>query len=231
MLKRKARPVRSVSSRRARRAGSVSVRPAVLAAGLLSMFAFSAACLYFAARGQDGPAVQTSTDAPPMQYIPPEDRARLAAEADLKERTLLSIQIAETHLANSERHAAASHHAAAASELGIYQAVVADALSFLHKYDGDSGAKVPNKIRDLYKRIELALRAHGPRLETIRRATPSEEAASVRAVYEFTRRARSEALNSFYGETVVREGTSQKEKATTADEAGKGAPPQPPSPY
>ncbi|HVF49604.1 MAG TPA: hypothetical protein VNA19_05935, partial [Pyrinomonadaceae bacterium] len=99
----------------------------------------------------------------------------------------------------------------------------------LRKHGEPVGGKVPNKIRDLFKRLEMALRKHGPRLETIRRTTPSEESSNVRAVYEFTRRARSEALNSFYGDTVLHEGTSQKEKAADA-EGSKGSSTPPPSP-
>jgi len=62
-----------------------------------------------------------------------------------------------------------------------------------------------NKTRDLYKRLELALRADGPRLTTMRRTTPLEYAVWIKKVEEFARASRTEALNSFYGHTVVRE--------------------------
>lgn len=203
------------------------MRPAVVAVGLVSMFAFGAACMLFVARGQ-GPTIQPE-QAPPMQYIPPEERQRLARETDFKDRTQLSIELAEAHLVNAEQRTIAAQFHSASSELGIYQAIVEDAMRFLRKHGEPVGGKVPNKIRDLFKRLEMSLRKHGPRLETIRRTTPSEESVNVRAVYEFTRRARSEALNSFYGDTVLHEGTSQKEKDAGA-EGSKGSSTPPPSP-
>ena len=62
-----------------------------------------------------------------------------------------------------------------------------------------------NKTRDLYKRLELALRADGPRLTAMRRVTPLEFAVWIKKVEDFARDGRTEALNSFYGHTVVRD--------------------------
>jgi len=74
-------------------------------------------------------------------------------------------------------------------------------LEFLSPLSHDS-----NKTRDMYKRLELALRAHGPRLTSMRRTTPLEYAVWIKEVEDFVRRGRTEALNSFYGQTVVRDG-------------------------
>jgi hypothetical protein len=62
-----------------------------------------------------------------------------------------------------------------------------------------------NRTRDLYKRLELALRAHGPRLTAMRRITPLEFAVWIKKVEDFARDGRTKALNSFYGHTVVKE--------------------------
>ncbi len=62
-----------------------------------------------------------------------------------------------------------------------------------------------SKNRDLYKRLELALRAHGPRLTGLRRTTPSEFAVWLKEIEENARNGRTEALNSFYGDNVVRD--------------------------
>jgi hypothetical protein len=62
-----------------------------------------------------------------------------------------------------------------------------------------------NKTRDNYKRLELSLRAHGPRLTSLRRATPIEFAVWIKQAEDYAREGRTEALNSFYGHTVVRE--------------------------
>ena len=82
----------------------------------------------------------------------------------------------------------------------MYHALIENALVFLSTFKRDS-----NKTRDLYKRLELALRAHGPRLTAMRRTTPLEFAVWIKQVEDFAREGRTEALNSFYGHTVVRE--------------------------
>ncbi len=68
-----------------------------------------------------------------------------------------------------------------------------------------------NKTRDLYKRIELTLRAHGPRLSAVRRGTPSEYSFWMKEVEDFARNGRTEALNSFYGHTVFREKPTEQQ--------------------
>jgi len=56
------------------------------------------------------------------------------------------------------------------------------------------------------QRLELTLRADGPRLTSLRRVTPLEFAVRIKEVEDFRARRKDEALNSFYGNTVVREG-------------------------
>jgi hypothetical protein len=69
-----------------------------------------------------------------------------------------------------------------------------------------------DKARDLYKRLEMGLRIDGPRLTAMRRITPLEFAVWIKKVEDFARAARTEALNSFYGHTVVREPQKTAEK-------------------
>ena len=82
----------------------------------------------------------------------------------------------------------------------MYWALIDDVLNFLKTIEQDS-----NRRRDLYKRVELALRSHGPRWTTIRHSTPAEYAVWIKEIEEFARNGRTEALNSFYGHTVMRE--------------------------
>jgi len=95
----------------------------------------------------------------------------------------------------------------------MYWALVEDALSFMKTIDRDN-----NRKRDLYKRLELSLRAHGPRLSTMRRGTPSEYAVWIKEIEDFARKGRTEALNSFYGHTVIHDG---QQKPTEPKEANK----------
>jgi hypothetical protein len=89
----------------------------------------------------------------------------------------------------------------------MYHALIESALDFLSTFKRDS-----NKTRDLYKRLELSLRADGPRLTAMRRITPLEFAVWIKQVEDFARDGRTEALNSFYGHTVVREPDKNKAK-------------------
>lgn len=150
------------------------------------------------ARGQDGHMPFISAPAPPMKFVSHGERTQLSATRDAKARTRATIELAEARLARAEQLTAERRYIAASGELGSYQGLIEDALDYL-----DDITKNDNKLRDTYKRLELALRTHCMRLEAIRRVTPAEHAVHVKAVCECARNARTEALNSFYGDTVV----------------------------
>jgi hypothetical protein len=141
------------------------------------------------------------TAPPPFKMIVKEERDALdGAASDAKKRLKLTIEFADGHLSRAEQHTTRENYDAAASEVGMYHALLENALEFLSTFKRDS-----NKTRDLYKRLELALRADGPRLTAMRRTTPLEFAVWIKQVEDFARDGRTEALNSFYGHTVVRE--------------------------
>ena len=165
--------------------------------------------------GQD-PHVQEQTAPPPLKIITRLERSQLNESKDPKTRVKTTIELAETHLTNAENHTSQHDYDNAAAQAGMYWALVEDAFSFMKTMDRDS-----NKRRDLYKRLELALRAHGPRLSIIRRSTPAEYAVWIKEIEDFARKGRTEALNSFYGTTVIRD---NPEKSTDAKQGNK--PPQ-----
>lgn len=200
----------------------ISRSPLAFAASLLGIVFCSA--VFSCAEAHAQTPTQTLEHAPPvMKFIPNEDRARLEQESDVKKRVRIGLELAEAHLERAAQLTSSERFDSAAAEIGIYQALLEDALRFLEKRKevSDSG-KVSDKFRDIYKRFELTLRAHGPRLETIRRSTPFEDAVNIRAAYEFTRQARADALNSFYGQTVLREIPDEKEKASGDTSKGHG---------
>lgn len=172
------------------------------ARALLFVALLAGACV--GAAGQTPAAAQRPAreDAapPPMRYLPEETRAKLAAARDQKARTKLSIELAEARLDSAAAHTASDRFDAATLELGVYEAIVADAVAFLK-----NGGKSSNKVRDLIKRVELALRSHVPRLETLRRSLPSQHAVHVQATLDFVRDARTEALEAFFDDSVVPE--------------------------
>lgn len=157
------------------------------------------------ARAQDSQYPQLPAP-PPLKVIPKEERAQLEAENDTKDRLKLTMQFALAHLQTAERHTAQSNFEQASTEVGTYHALIENALNLLAALKRDS-----TRTRDVYKRLELALRAHGPRLTAMRRITPIEFAVWIKKTEDFAREGRTEALNSFYGHTVVREKT-QSEK-------------------
>ena len=151
-------------------------------------------------RGQD-PLVETKTAPPPLKIISKDERAKLDAADDPKERLKQTIELSEAHLAKAQQHTDQQDYDSAAKELGHYGALLEDIFAFLRPMSPER-----NKTRDLYKKLELALRAHGPRLTALRRTTPLEYAVWIKQVEDFARGGRTEALNSFYGHTVFRDG-------------------------
>jgi hypothetical protein len=176
------------------------VKSLVFVAALLSAFAPLLA--------QDPREVQMPAP-PPLKFLPRFEREQLNAAKDAKDRIRLSIELAEGHLLQAEGLTTAKRNDACLIELGSYMALVDDSMKFLAGMKRDS-----NRTRDLYKRLELALRAHGMRLAAIRRITPAEYAGQIKAVEEYARNVRTDALESFYGDTVLREATVETKEGS-----------------
>jgi hypothetical protein len=158
-----------------------------------------AAAYVFALGGQE-PRAQEQTAPPPLKIITRQERSQLEESKDPKSRIKITLEFAETHLTNAENNTSQHEFDHAAAEAGMYWALVENALTFIKTIERDS-----NRKRDLSKRLELALRAHGPRLTLMRRNTPTEYSVWIKEIEEFARKGRTEALNSFYGNTVVRD--------------------------
>lgn len=150
------------------------------------------------------PSPTPLTAPPPFKTISAEERAQIEQTKDSGKRVRLTIEFATVHLTKAEQHTTQENYDEAAAEVGMYHALIENALEFLSSLKRDS-----NKMRDQYKKLELALRAHGPRLTNMRRTTPLEFAVWIKKVEDFAREGRTEALNSFYGHTVVREKTDK----------------------
>jgi hypothetical protein len=154
-----------------------------------------AACLSPEAQAQDL-VLPPQPAPPPMVYIPEDARKQLSSTSDEKARTRLSLELAEARLARAEQQTALKQFNAATAELGVYQALFEDALQHLHRSSR-------NNPRDLYKRLEQALHKHAARIEAMRRTTPSEFSGNILTLLRLVRDLRTEALESFYGNTVL----------------------------
>ena len=164
--------------------------------------------LFVPAANAQNPRPIDQTAPPPAKVITREERLQLNQAKDEKARIKLSIELAETHLANAENQTSQQQYEGAATEAGKYWALIEDALGFMKTVD-----RKGNKRRDLYKRLELSLRAHGPRWASMRRSTPAEYAVWIKEIEEFARNGRTEALNSFYDNTVIRGGSEKSPDA------------------
>ena len=168
----------------------------------LVLLLLASAC-FTTATGQE-PRGQDQTAPPPLKVIISRERAQLNETRDAKARLKLTLELAETHLTNAADQTSQHEFDRAAAEAGMYWALVEDLFAFLGTVQRDN-----NKTRDLYKRLELSLRGYGPKLAMMRRETPAEYAIWIKEIEDFTRKGRTQALNSFYGHTVIRDG-SQK---------------------
>lgn len=195
----------------------------------LALALIACASLVADARTARTPQQSDEVGPPPLKYLPREVRDQLDKETKLKNRTKLSVKLADERLTLAEEHTQAERYEAATAELGIYEAIIEDALENLH-----SSGPVKNKQRDQYKRIELALRKHVPRLETMRRYMPAQNGIYVQQALDFAREARTEALNSFFDDTVLPdhpptpsgEESNERAKGNTLARPSKGKKPQ-----
>ena len=191
-------------------------------AWMLLAILFACALVYpLAARAQNPqPSPTPLTAPPPLKIITKEERQQLDDAKDIKQRLRLTIELADAHLTHAEQLTIQTEYEQASNEVGTYHALIEDALESLSALKQDS-----NKTRDLYKHLELALRADGPRLTSMRRVTPLEFAVWIKKVEDFARDGRTEALNSFYGHTVVHEKASPEKPEDKPKQT-----PTPPSP-
>ena len=161
-----------------------------------------------------GVLVDITSAPPPLRFIPNEDKAQLDVARDGKARTRLSLELAEARLQQAERLTGERKYDRAATEIGVYQALVEDSLSFLNS--AESGQKA---FRSLFKRIELTLRAHDARVQAMRRATPAVYGTNIQTTSEALRRVRTNALNAFFGEGTINDSAEKPEDSKDTDSA------------
>ncbi len=142
---------------------------------------------------------------PPMRLVTSAERSELNSVRDPKSRIRTTIDLASTRLTRGEELTSQKEFDRASEELGGYLGLIDDVRSFIGGMNRDKGS-----TRDLYKHLEIALRAHIPRLAVMRRTTPAEYAGNLKDAEEYLRDARSEALDSFYGQSVLRDGPVEK---------------------
>jgi hypothetical protein len=144
---------------------------------------------------------------PPMKFVSRAERDQLNAARDPKARIRTTIDLAADHLTRAENFTADKKFAHASEELGGYLGLIDDGVEFIAGLARDKSS-----TRDLYRHLDIALRAHIPRIAVMRRSTPAEYASNLKAVEEYARNTRADVLESFYGHTVLRGEVSNDKK-------------------
>ncbi len=137
---------------------------------------------------------------PPMHFVSTEERSRLTETRDAKARLRTSIDLATSRLARTEEFTSFGKFDSASAELGSYLGIIDNVRGFIASLSRDKSS-----TRDLYRHLEIALRAHIPRLAVLRRSTPADYSGNLKDAEEYLRNTRAEALDSFYGQSVLRE--------------------------
>jgi len=154
-----------------------------------------------------------------MRFVAREDKSQLTTTRDAKARVKLTIELADARLGHMEALTSHKEFEKASEALGTYLGLIEDAMRFIGGMPREK-----NSTRDLYRRLDIALRAQIPRLAVMRRDTPSDYAIHLKTAEEFARTARTDALESFYGHTVLREDPEKKADANKATPQDKQRP-------
>lgn len=135
---------------------------------------------------------------PPLRLISQDERDKLAAETDVKDRTKLTLQLMDSRLAQSETLASAQNYDSMFTELGGFHGLMDNLLEFLNGRNKDSRKVISN-----FKRFEMGLRGFTPRLELLRRDVPIRYELYVRNLIKNLRAARAKAVEPLFDDTVV----------------------------
>jgi hypothetical protein len=170
------------------------------------------ACALTTVAGQQ-PRLPQIPAPPAMLIVTRSDRAELQSATDPKARLRATFMLAEDHLKRAETATDQKKFEESLSELGRYLGLIDDLLTYIATLSRDKGS-----TRDLYKHFEISVRPHIPRIAVMRRSTPVEYALRLKDAEEYVKNARSEALDSFYGQTVLRERPTPDQSPTPEEQ-------------
>lgn len=142
---------------------------------------------------------------PPMRFVSRAERSQLDAMKDPKSRLRSTIKLAEDRLAQAENLTNQKAYDAASAELGGYLGLIGDLRAYIATFDHEKSS-----TRDLYRHLEWSVRLHIPRLAVMRRSTPAAYSTNIKDAEDYIKDTRAEALDSFYGHSVLREPSPPK---------------------
>ena len=142
---------------------------------------------------------------PPLKTISKEERAQLAAEAGVKDRTSTYLGLLEVRLKKAEDLSAQEDFGSALTQFGSYEGLLENMMGFLTA-ENKSG-----KALWSFKKVELTLRQHNFRIESVRRLMPFKYAYHITRLQKFIRRSRATATESLFSDSVVRVPADKKD--------------------
>lgn len=135
---------------------------------------------------------------PPVRAMSKEERSQLASETGVKDRTKLALELMDTRLTRAEEFNAKGDFTQMYNELGGFHALIDDTLDFLY-----GNSKSRDSVLNNFKRLEIGLRAFGPRIGLIRREIPVEYDPYLKSLIRYLRDARTKAVEPLFADTVV----------------------------
>lgn len=135
---------------------------------------------------------------PPIKTLSKEERKSLEGEKDNRKRSRLAVDLMEGRLRRGEELSRASSFRAMFFELGVFQGLMEDNLRHLQRTNRGTGRDLDN-----FKRFELALRLFSPRIEILRRESPTRYEGYLMSLLKGLRDARSEAVKPLFGDSVI----------------------------
>jgi hypothetical protein len=152
-----------------------------------------------------------------MRFVSRAERSQLDAVHDPKSRLRSSIKLAEDRLLRAENFTTQKAYEEASVEVGCYLGLIGDLRAFIGTLEHDKGS-----TRDLYRHMEMAVRPHIPRLAVMRRSTPADYSIHIKDAEDYIKDTRAEALDSFYGHSVLREPPDKTTSPGTPKEGPEG---------
>ncbi len=135
---------------------------------------------------------------PPLAIVSKGEKERLDAQADVKKRTELAIELMSARLLKATEFSSKNQYRESLDELGGFQALLRNAFNFLKR--NDNGSK---KVLNNFKRFEINLRGFIPKLEIIRRDMPVKYGYHVHTLMKFVRDARADAVEPLFDDSVL----------------------------
>jgi hypothetical protein len=170
-----------------------------------------AACAFATSVAAQDPQLPHLPAPPPLHLVSKSDRSQLDDTRDSKTRLRTTMTLATDHLERAEKFTNDRNFAEASSELGAYLGLIGDLRDYVKKLDANKGS-----TRDICRHFEMEVRPHIPRLALIQRTTPASYVRNIKDAEDFIKDTRAEALDFFYGHSVLREPPPENNPGPTA---------------